>query len=151
MSYNQLIEEVEKKHLNRDRPEFKVGDTIRVHTKIIEGQKERIQVFTGTVIARKGRGTSETFSVYRNAYNSSMEKVFLLHSPRITKIEIERHGDVRRAKLYNLRGATGKAAKVKEKIMKKIKKVKAPVVKNEVPKEEVKEQEKPTLPENTEK
>jgi len=110
----QLIKEFEKKYKSNNIVSFKVGDTIRVHTKIIEGEKERIQVFTGIVIAIKGKGLSQTVSVYRNAYGCCMEKVFLLHSPRITKIKIERRGKTRRSKLYHLRGVSGKRAKVQE-------------------------------------
>ncbi len=115
MGSSQLIEEYENK-LMQKRPKFEVGDTIRVHTKIIEGEKERIQIFTGIVIAKKGSGLSETFTLYRTAYGCSMERDFLLNSPRITKIEIERTGKVRKAKLYYLKGATGKKARVKEQI-----------------------------------
>lgn len=111
-----LIEDFENEQLKQEIPEFRIGDTIRVSTKIIEGEKERIQVFQGTVIARKGRGLSETFSLHRVSYGEGMERVFYLHSPRIVKIQVVKHGDTRRAKLYNLRGKTGKAAKVKEKI-----------------------------------
>jgi large subunit ribosomal protein L19 len=95
-------------------PSFNVGDTVRVQTRIIEGDKERLQAFMGTVIAKKGQGLSETFTIYRNAYGSSMDRVFLLHSPRIADIEVIRPGKVRRAKLYYLRGRSGKKAKVKE-------------------------------------
>jgi len=112
MSKNAIIEKLEKENLKTDIPDFGPGDTIRVHTRIIEGAKERIQVFMGTVIARKGSGLSETFSVYRVAYGSGMERVFLLHSPRIAKIELVKRGRVRRAKLYYLRGMKGKKAKV---------------------------------------
>lgn len=108
------IQELEAEHLKASVPEFRVGDTINVYTKIIEGEKERIQMFSGTVIARKGSGLSETFSLYRVSYGAGMERVFMLHSPRIAKIEIAKRGRVRRAKLYYLRGASGKAAKVKE-------------------------------------
>ncbi|MCB1106511.1 MAG: 50S ribosomal protein L19 [Chlamydiia bacterium] len=116
MSRDALLEEIETSQLRGEIPHFNVGDTIKVHIRIIEGDKERIQVFTGTVIARKGSGLSETFSMYRVAYGAGMERVFSLHSPRIAKIEVVRSGKVRRAKLYYLRGAAGKAAKVKEKI-----------------------------------
>ena len=116
MSRDALLEEIEAGQLKQDISHFNVGDTIKVHIRIIEGEKERIQVFTGTVIARKGSGLSETFSMYRIAYGTRMERVFSLHSPRISKIEVMRSGKVRRAKLYYLRGAAGKAAKVKEKI-----------------------------------
>jgi len=115
----QLIQEFEKKFKSKNVISFKVGDTIKVHTKIIEGEKERIQVFTGIVIAIKGKGLSQTFSVYRNAYGCCMERVFLFHSPRITRIEIDRRGKTRRSKLYHLRGVSGKKAKVKELILKK--------------------------------
>ncbi|MCC5832317.1 MAG: 50S ribosomal protein L19 [Chlamydiales bacterium] len=111
-----LIEDFESEQLKQEIPEFHIGDTIRVSTKIIEGEKERIQVFQGTVIARKGRGLSETFSLHRVSYGEGMERVFYLHSPRIVKIQVVKQGDVRRAKLYDLRGKTGKAAKIKEKI-----------------------------------
>lgn len=111
-----LIEEFDSEQLKQDIPEFHIGDTVRVSTKIIEGEKERIQVFQGTVIARKGRGLSETFSLHRVSYGEGMERVFYLHSPRIVKIQVVKQGDTRRAKLYYLRGKTGKAAKIKEKI-----------------------------------
>ncbi len=116
---SQLIENFEKQFLKSEIPSFQVGDTIRVHIRIVEGEKERIQVFMGTVIAKKGSGLSESFSVYRNAYGSNMEKVFLLHSPKIASIEVMRKGKVRRSKLYYLRGESGKAAKVKEQKWKK--------------------------------
>ncbi len=108
-----LIEEIEKEQIKSDIPHFRIGDTLRVQTRIVEGGKERIQAFTGTVIARKGKGISETISLYRVAYGSAMERVFLIHSPKITGIERIRLGKVRRAKLYYLRGTSGKAAKVK--------------------------------------
>lgn len=99
--------------MKKNPGQFNVGDTVKVHTRIIEGEKERIQVFTGTVIARKGTGISETFSVHRVAYGEGMERVFPLHSPRIAKIEVLKEGHVRRGKLYYLRGTSGKAAKIK--------------------------------------
>lgn len=119
MSRNQILEDLESEQIKRDIPHFSVGDTITVDTKIIEGEKERIQSFTGTVIARKGSGIGETISLYRVAYGCSMERVFLINSPRIAKIEVTRKGKVRRSKLYYLRGASGKKAKVKEQIIKK--------------------------------
>lgn len=106
------IDELTAKQLKKDIPEFRIGDTINVHTRIIEGEKERIQVFTGTVIARKGAGISETVSLYRVAYGAGIERVFSLHSPRIAKIEVERSGKVRKSKLYYLRGLSGKKAKI---------------------------------------
>lgn len=116
MKRNAVIARIESEQLKKDVPNFKVGDTIRVHTRIIEGEKERIQVFTGTVIARKGAGLSETFSLHRVAYGEGMERVFPLHSPRIAKIEVVKEGHVRRAKLYYLRGTSGKASKVRGRI-----------------------------------
>jgi large subunit ribosomal protein L19 len=100
----------------KKRPKFSIGDTIKVSLRITEGEKERVQQFSGVVIAKKGSGLSTTFTLYRNAYGCSMERVFLLNSPRISKIEIERTGKVRRAKLYYLRGTEGKASKVDEKM-----------------------------------
>lgn len=114
MSRSPVIEELEEAYLKTDVPVFNIGDTIRVNTRIIEGEKERLQAFSGTVIAKKGTGLSETFTLYRNAYGSSMDRVFLLHSPRIASIEVVRPGRVRRAKLYYLRGLSGKKAKVRE-------------------------------------
>jgi large subunit ribosomal protein L19 len=113
MSRISVIEKLEKKQLKKRVPMFNVGDTVRVHTRIIEGEKERTQIFMGTVIARKGTGLSETFSLHRVAYGEGMERVFLLHSPRISKIEVVKQGEVRRGKLYYLRGTSGKSAKVK--------------------------------------
>lgn len=113
MSRSAIIEKLEKEQLKKEVPSFHVGDTVRVHIRIIEGEKERIQVFMGTVIARKGTGLSETFSVHRVAYGQGMERVFLLHSPRLAKIEVVKEGRVRRSKLYYLRGTSGKASKVK--------------------------------------
>lgn len=115
MSRSPIIEQVEEEFLKKEVPQFGIGDTIRVNTRIIEGEKERLQAFAGTVVAKKGSGLSETFTIYRNAYGSNMDRVFLLHSPRIASIEVVRPGKVRRAKLYYLRGKSGKSAKVKEK------------------------------------
>ena len=116
MSRDQLVDQFEATNTSKKKPSFKVGDTVKVSTKIIEGEKERIQAFTGVVIARKGIGNSETFTVYRNAYGSSMERVFLLNSPRIANVEVVREGDVCKSKLYFLRGQSGKKAKIKEKM-----------------------------------
>ena len=112
-----IIEKVEQRQLKTKIPEFRVGDTIRLHTRIIEGDKERTQMFQGTVIARKGSGLSETISLHRIAYGEGMERVFLLNSPRISKIDIVKHGKVRRSKLYYLRGTTGKKAKVQSRLL----------------------------------
>ncbi|CDZ81059.1 50S ribosomal protein L19 [Candidatus Rubidus massiliensis] len=120
MSKSALIAKLEQNQLKKDITPFRVGDTVRVHTRIIEGEKERIQVFTGTVIARKGSGLSETFSLHRVAYGEGMERVYPLHSPRIAKIEVIKEGDVRRSKLYYLRGTSGKASKVKTRKNKRV-------------------------------
>lgn len=114
MSRIQALEEVESSYLKQNVPAFCVGDTVRVQTRIIEGDKERLQAFSGTVVSKKGQGLSETFTVYRTAYGSSMERVFLLHSPRIADVEVVRRGKVRRAKLYYLRGKSGKKTKIRE-------------------------------------
>lgn len=111
-----LIESIEQAQLKKDIPDFRIGDTIKVMFKIVEGDKERLQAFTGLVIARKGSGLSENVVLYRTAYGSAMERVFMLHSPRVGEIEVTRRGKVRRSKLYYVCGATGKAAKVKERI-----------------------------------
>ncbi len=100
--------------IKAEPPVITVGDTVKVHVKIREGEKERIQVFEGTVIARKGSGISETFTVRRVSYGVGVERVFPVHSPNVAKVETVRYGKVRRAKLYYLRSRVGKAAKVKE-------------------------------------
>lgn len=105
-----ILDRIESEQLKKDRPDFRVGDTVRVHTRVVEGDKERIQVFTGVVIGRRGRGLNETFTVRRISYGEGVERVFPLHSPRIEKIEIERRGVVRRAKLTYLRKRIGKGA-----------------------------------------
>ena len=117
MTKTALIQEIEAEQIKTDIPDFSIGDTINVHVRIIEGNKERIQIFTGTVIARRGHGLSETVSLYRVSYGSSMERIFNLHSPRIAKIEVGRRGKVRRSKLYYLRGKKGKKSKVREQII----------------------------------
>lgn len=116
MKQCQVIQEIEAEQLKSNLPEFKVGDTISIHQRIIEGDKERIQIFTGTVIARRGGGLSETVALYRFSYGAGIERVYLLHSPKIAKIEVIRSGKVRKSKLYYLRGASGKASKVQENI-----------------------------------
>lgn len=110
------IKLVENTFLRNDLPQFKPGDTLRVYIKIKEGGKERIQVFEGICIARKGGGIKETFTVRKVSFGVGVEKIFPLHSPSIEKIEVVRFGDVRRAKLYYLRELKGKKARVKEKI-----------------------------------
>ena len=117
MKQCRVIQEIEEPLIKKDIPQFRVGDTLDIHTRIIEGEKERIQIFTGTVLARKGCGLSETISLYRVSYGTGVERVFMLHSPKIAKIAIARSGKVRKSKLYYLRGASGKASKVKEKLI----------------------------------
>lgn len=102
--------------LKTEIPKFEIGDTVVVHNKIVEGTRERIQLFEGTVIAKRNGGISETFTVRRIAYGVGVEKTFPLHSPKVAKVEVIRHGKVRRAKLYYVRDRVGKAAKVKEQI-----------------------------------
>lgn len=110
----EIIKELEQEQMKSDIPQFKAGDTVRVHVKVIEGQRERIQVFEGIVIKRKGSGIRETFTVRRISYGVGVERTFPIHSPKIDKIEVIRIGKVRRAKLYYLRNLTGKAARIKE-------------------------------------
>lgn len=110
-----LIEALERENLKPEIPEFSVGDTVKVYNKIIEGTKERTQIFEGIVIARKNSSVRETFTVRRISYGVGVEKTFPVHSPRIEKVEIVKRGKVRRAKLYYLRKLSGKAANIKEK------------------------------------
>ena len=111
-----LIEAFTNEQLKKEVPQFEIGDVIRVHNKIKEGTRERIQLFEGTVIAKHGGGISETFTVRRISYGVGLEKTFPLHSPNVEKVDLVRAGKVRRAKLYYLRDKVGKDAKVKEKI-----------------------------------
>jgi large subunit ribosomal protein L19 len=111
-----IVQEIEKQYLKKEVPEFNVGDTVDVHVKIKEGDKERVQIFTGTVIARKGSGIRESFTVRRMVGSEGVERSFPLHSPVIDKIIVKRGGKVRRAKLYYLRGLVGKSTKVKERL-----------------------------------
>ena len=111
-----LIKELNKAELEKELPAVQVGDTVRVHVKVKEGSRERIQVFEGTVIAKKHGGIEETITVRRISYGVGVEKVFPVHSPSISTIEVVRSGKVRRAKLYYLRGRVGKGAKIKEKL-----------------------------------
>lgn len=109
-----LIREVEQEHLKNNLPDFNPGDTVRVHIKVKEGEKERIQVFEGVVIAKRGGGTRATFTVRKMSFGIGVERIFPLNSPVIEKIEIKRRGKVARAKLYYLRSKKGKKARVKE-------------------------------------
>lgn len=110
-----LIRELDQAQMKADLPEFRTGDSVRVHVKVVEGNKSRIQVFAGVVIAKNAGGIQEAFTVRKVSYGTGVERTFPLHSPIIDKIEVERRGDVRRAKLYYLRGLRGKAAKIREK------------------------------------
>jgi len=110
----EILKNVEASSLQENPPEFKIGDTVDVHTKILEGEKERIQIFSGVVIARNGSGTREMFTVRRIVSGQGVERKFPLHSPRIAKVEVKRSGVVRRAKLYYLRKRSGKAVRLKE-------------------------------------
>ena len=109
-----LVEALENEQLKESIPEFSAGDRVRVHVKVIEGEKERVQAFEGTVIARKHGGLNETFTVRRVSYGEGVERVFPVHSPNIDNIEVLTRGVVRRAKLYYLRGRSGKASRIKE-------------------------------------
>jgi large subunit ribosomal protein L19 len=110
----QKTDVVESQYLRDDIPDFRPGDTIKVHVRVVEGNRERIQVFQGVVISRRGSGTKETFTVRKVSFGIGVERTFPLHSPLISKIEVVTRGKVRRAKLYYLRQRVGKAAKVKE-------------------------------------
>lgn len=112
---NQLVEQIGKVALREDVPDFRPGDQVKVHVRVIEGNRSRIQIFAGAVISRTGSGIAESFTVRKVSFGTGVERTFPLHSPIIEKIEVERMGDVRRAKLYYLRGLRGKAAKIKEK------------------------------------
>jgi len=107
---NRITATIEKEQFKTQIPTFRVGDSVRVHTRVVEGDKERIQIFAGIVIGRKGRGLNETFTVRRISYGEGVERVFPMHSPRIAKVEVEKEGHVRRAKLNYLRTRKGKEA-----------------------------------------
>src|SRR3954470_12213880 len=109
-----VIDSLEQRQLRTDLPQFKAGDTVRVHFQVIEGQRRRVQVFEGIVIKRQGPGVRETFTVRNNSFGVGVERTFPLHSPQIDKIEVGAIGDVHRAKLYYLRGKVGKKARVRE-------------------------------------
>jgi large subunit ribosomal protein L19 len=112
---SKVIETLEQRQLRTDLPEFKAGDTVRVHFQVIEGQRRRTQVFEGIVIRRQSAGARETFTVRKQSFGVGVERTFPLHSPKIEKIEVKAIGDVNRAKLYYLRGKVGKKARVREK------------------------------------
>jgi large subunit ribosomal protein L19 len=110
-----LIHSLEQEQIKKDIVQFKPGDTVRVHVKVVEGGRERIQVFEGVVIRRRGGGLGETFTVRRVSYGVGVERTFPLHTPKIERIEVKRRGRVRRARLYYLRGLRGKAARIQDK------------------------------------
>ena len=109
-----IISVLEQEQLRKDIPDFRPGDTVKVHVKVVEGNRERVQVFEGVVIGRQNGGVRETFTVRRVSYGIGVERTFLVHSPRLAKIEVSRRGIIRRAKLHYLRGLTGKAARIRE-------------------------------------
>jgi len=112
---SRLIDELDRASLRDDIPTFRPGDSVKVHVKVVEGNRSRVQVFAGVVISRAGGGLRESFTVRKVSFGVGVERTFPMHSPILDKVEIERRGDVRRAKLYYLRGLRGKAAKIKEK------------------------------------
>lgn len=114
-----IVDIIEQENLKKDVPNFNIGDTVRVYVKVVEGERERLQAYEGVVIARKNGSIRETFTVRRISFGIGVERTFPIHSPRIDRIEVVRHGKVRRAKLYYLRDLTGKAARVKEDITKR--------------------------------
>lgn len=114
-----IIEQLEKEYLRSDIPVFRPGDTVRVHVKVVEGTRERVQAFEGVVIKRQGGGLNETFTVRRVSYGVGVERTFPVHSPRLAQIDVVRRGIVRRAKLYYLRNLTGKAARIRERTFRK--------------------------------
>ena len=114
MSVNPLIAKITESQLRNDIPDFRAGDSVRVHARIVEGSRERIQVFDGEVVKRRGEGISETYTVRKISNGIGVERTFPLHTPRVDKIEVTRHGRVRRAKLYYLRALHGKAARIPE-------------------------------------
>ena len=118
MNASEIIKNIEAEQLKAEAPQFSVGDTVKVSVNIREGERERIQMFEGTVIAKRGSGVAETFTVRRVAYGVGVERVFPLHSPNVKDVQVVRYGKVRRSKLYYLRDRVGKAAKVKEQIRK---------------------------------
>ncbi len=111
-----IVEQISKEQLRTDIPDFRPGDTVRVHVKVVEGQRERIQVYEGVVIKRRGSKISETYTVRKVSYGVGVERTFPIHSPKIDKIEVMRRGIVRRAKLYYLRNLRGKAARIRERM-----------------------------------
>lgn len=116
---NPLIEEITNEHLRNDIPDFRAGDTVRVHARIVEGDRERIQIFEGVVIKRRGAGVSESYTVRKISNGVGVERTFPVHTPRVAEIEVTRRGKVRRAKLYYIRNRQGRAARITERITRK--------------------------------
>lgn len=114
---SEIIRSLEREQLRPNMPKFAIGDTVRVFVKVVEGSRERLQAFEGTVMAKRNGSIRETFTVRRMSYGIGVERTFPLHSPRVDRIEVIRHGKVRRAKLYYLRELSGKAAKIKERVL----------------------------------
>jgi len=113
---SKIIESIEQEQINKDIPDFSPGDTVIVQVKVKEGSRERLQAFEGIVIAKRNRGLNSSFTVRKISHGEGVERVFQTHSPAVSAVQVKRRGDVRRAKLYYLRGRTGKAARIKEKI-----------------------------------
>jgi large subunit ribosomal protein L19 len=122
-----ILDKIESEQFRKEPAKFAVGDSVRVHTKVVEGDKERIQIFAGVVIGRRGRGLNETFTVRRISYGEGVERIFPVHSPRVEKVEVERRGDVRRAKLTYLRKRLGKGATLVKEREKDAKPIAAPL------------------------
>jgi large subunit ribosomal protein L19 len=127
---NKIIQQIEKQYMKAEVPQFRVGDTVDVHTRIIEGDKERIQIFTGTVIMKKGAGINETFTVRRIVNNEGVERIFPVNSPFIAKVVVKRSGETRRAKLFYLRQRVGKAVRLTEQRQTKKTETEAPAQSN---------------------
>ena len=113
---SKIIEQIEKEQMSKEIPDFSAGDTVSVQVKVKEGNRERLQAYEGLVIAKKNRGLNSSFTVRKISHGEGVERVFQTHSPLVSEIKVKRRGDVRKAKLYHLRGLTGKAARIKEKI-----------------------------------
>lgn len=126
------LKAIENEQIRENKLELKIGDTVKVHVKIKEGNRERVQIFEGTIIKRQGGGSNETFTVRRVAYGTGVERTFLVNSPKVEKVEVVRTGKVRRAKLYYLRDRVGKATKVKERITSKEAKTKVSEEESEI-------------------
>jgi large subunit ribosomal protein L19 len=147
---SKVIESIERAQIRADLPQFKAGDTVRVHFKVIEGQRARIQVFEGIVLKRQGAGARETFTVRKQSFGVGVERTFPLHSPKIEKIEVAAIGDVNRAKLYYLRGKVGRKARVRELRQDRVRGATKAAQQQEAAPSEVSEQETPPVETATE-